>query len=177
MGAAIVEAASEGLEEGVNIAAGHVVNEYLSGQSLKRRSGLLAKAVAGWMNGPLHGVVGVQPNSGVDRYKWLLGDEEKTIRPRNGRYLAIPIGENLTNTGVAKFTSPRQVEDGFFVRTNGILLFGRKNGDRGKFRALFVLVESVFVQGTGALADGTMESLDDIVTIIGNKISLRTGIN
>ena len=175
MGQAVLVACSEGLKRGVKIAAGKVSSEYLSGQALKRRTGQLARAIDGWMEGPLEGVVGVKPNSAVEKYKWLLGDEQKTILPKRGKFLAIPIGENLTGAGIARFSSPRQVPDGFFVRTGGKLLFGTKRGKRGKFRALFVLVKSVFVQGSGALYDGVTDSLDDISGEMENEIARRTG--
>lgn len=174
MGAAVLEGCSVGLGKGVKIAAGNVVRNYLSGQSLKRRSRNLANAVDGWLEGKLDGVVGVKENSAVDRYKWLLGDEQKTIVPKKGKFLSIPIGENLTGTGVARYSSPRQVEDGFFLRTKrGSLLFGRKNGTRGKFRPLFAMVTSVFIQGTGALYDGTMESTDDIADAMSAEIDKK----
>jgi len=160
--ATFIDRVSEGLGKGVKLAAGTVKQNYLSGQSLKRRTGSLARAVDGWLDSPLDGVVGIPENTAVNKYKWLLGDEQMTIRPTNAKFLTIPIGENLTGAGVARFTSPRQVPDGFFVRTGGKLLFGRKNGKKGKFRPLFILVKSVFVQGSGALADGVMDSTDDI---------------
>ena len=175
MGKAVVEACSTGLKKGVKIAAGKVSAEYLSGQYLKRRTGQLARAIDGWMAGELEGVVGVRDDAAVARYKWLLGDEEKTITPTRGKFLAIPIGENLTGAGVARFSSPRQVPGGFFVRTRGKLLFGYKRGKKGKFRALFVLVKSVFVQGTGALYDGVMDSLDDIGGAMEQEIARKTG--
>ena len=74
----------------------------------------------------------------------------------------IPIGEGLTRAGVPRFRSPREKPEGFFVKTKGRLLFGYKRGKKGKFRPLFTLVKSVFVQGSGALYDGVMDSLDDI---------------
>lgn len=163
MGINLLQACSEGLAKGTKIAAGNVVSNYLTGQSLKRRTGNLARAVQGWLDGPLDGVVGVRDDAAVAKYKWLLSDEEKTIVPKRSKFLAIPIGENLTGAGVAKFSSPRQVQDGFFIKSKtGQLLFGYKKGKKGKFRALFVMVKSVFVQGSGALYDGTMDSLDDI---------------
>ena len=163
MGRAVLDACSVGMEKGANLAASHVVAEHLTGQSLKRRSGQLARNVEGWMAGPLDAVVGVRPNSAVDKYKWLLGDEERTIVPKKSKFLTIPIGEGLTSAGVARFSSPRQVPNGFFVKIKGgPLLFGYKKGKKGKFRPLFTLVKSVFVQGTGALYDGVMDSLDDI---------------
>jgi len=110
--------------------------------------------------------VGVRENSAVDKYKWLLGDEQMTIRPKRAKFLTIPIGENLTSTGAARYSSPRQRPDGFFIESNGQLLFGYKNGKRGRFRPLFVLVKSVFVQGTGALADGVLANVDTIAAEI-----------
>jgi hypothetical protein len=172
----IVGACSEGLKKGVEYTASYISENYLHGQYLEKRSGFLAKAVQSWMVGPLEGVVGVRPNSAVEKYKWLLGDEEKTITPKRAKFLTIPIGENLTGAGVARFLSPRQVPDGFFIKTKtGRLLFGIKHGKRGKFRPLFVLVKSVFVQGTGALQDGVDESLDNIVADIEAEIGKKAG--
>ena len=174
MGRAVLEACSIGLEKGANIAASNVVSDYLSGQSLKRRSGQLAREVEGWMAGPLDAVVGVRGKSTVDKYKWLLGDEDKTITPKKSKFLTIPIGEGLTSAGAARFSSPRQVPDGFFVKVGGRLLFGYKKGKKGKFRALFTLVKSVFVQGTGALYDGVMDSVDDIAGSVETEIGKVT---
>lgn len=171
MGQAIFKACSNGLAKGVKLAAGTVTRDYLSGQALKRRTGQLARALDGWTEGPLEGVVGVRPGSAVEDYKWLLTDEEKVIRPKQAKFLAIPIGEGLTPSGVPRFASPRQVPDGFFVKTKGgSLLFGYKRGKKGKFRPLFTLVKSVFVQGSGALYDGVMDSLDDIGRAIKTEI-------
>jgi len=162
MGARLVEAFGKGLATAGSLAAGNVVRDYLSGQSLKRRTGVLAKAVDSWPVAPLDVIVGVRPGSAVDKYKWLLSDEQMTIRPKRAKFLTIPIGEGLTPGGVPRFASPREVSDGFFIKTKGSLLFGRKRGKKGKFRALFVLVKSVFVQGSGALYDGVTDSLDDM---------------
>jgi len=175
MGTAVIKACSEGLAEGVKYAAGRVVSDYLSGQSLKRRTGQLARSVDGWMAGQLDGVVGVRSHSAVAKYAWLLTDEQKTIVPKRAKFLTIPIGENLTGAGVARYSSPRQVPDGFFVKTkSGKLLFGYKKGTRGKFRPLFVLVKSVFVQGSGALYDGVLGSLDDITDEMEKAIDRKT---
>ena len=127
------------------------------------------------MESKFDGVVGVRESSGVDQYKWLLGDEQKTITPKRGKFLAIPIGEALTPSGVvkAKFASPRLVKDGFFIKSRtGRLLFGYKVGKRGKFRPLFVLVKSVLVQGSGALYDGVMDKVDDIGRAMEDRIGV-----
>jgi len=172
-GKAILAAADKGLDKGVKLAASTVVAEYLSGQSLKRRTGHLARHVQGWLAGPLHGIVGVSDPSIVDSYKWLLGDEQMTILPRKGKFLTVPIGEALTGAGVLKGEYSgglRSIAGGFFVRSKGSLLFGIKHGKKGKFRALFLLVRSVFVQGSGALWDGVNDSLDDITGSMQSEI-------
>jgi hypothetical protein len=175
MGQAIAEACNEGLVTGGKAAAGVVVRDYLSGQSLNRRTGNLARAVDSWPEDFLHVAVGVRDSSAVKDYEWLLGDEEKTIFPKRGRFLAIPIGEALTAAGVPRIFSPREVPEGFFVRTGGRLLFGRKRGNRGKFRPLFTLVKSVFVQGSGALYDGVSASIGDITDAMQAEVNKGIG--
>lgn len=171
LGDQMLAAADAGLRQGGNIAVGVVRCDYLSGQALKRRSGLLGASVTSWSAGPLDVVVGIPEISPAGKYAYLLGDDTMHITPRTGKYLAIPIGEGLTPSGVAQYSSPRQRPDGFFVRTGGKLLFGYRNGKKGKFRALFVLVTSVMVQGTGALYDGVLDSVDDI----GKEIETELG--
>jgi len=175
MGTAVVRAISEGLETGVKLAASNVVRNYLSGQALKARTGALRRAVDGWLASEHDGVVGVRENSAVSKYAWLLTDEERTIVPKRSKFLAIPIGENLTGAGVPKFSSPRQVPDGFFINTGSKLLFGYRKGktSRAKFRPLFVLVKSVLVQGSGALYDGVEESVDDIGKAIEDRVNME----
>lgn len=176
MGTNVLQALSDGLFKGSKLAAGNVVWNYLSGQSLKRRTGALSRAVDGWLLKPLEAVVGVRENAAVAKYAWLLTDEEKTITPKRAKFLAIPIGEGLTKAGVARYASPRDVPKGFFVKSKtGHLLFGYKRGKRGKFRALFVLVKSVFIQGSGALYDGVYDSTDEMAGQIETEIGKVTG--
>ncbi len=172
---AIVEGASAGLKEGSQLAAARVNRERLSGQSLKRRTGTLGRDVTGWLESEFEAVVGVNSPAPSDAYNWLLGDETKTIRPVKGRFLTIPVGENLTPSGVPRWTSPRQVPDGFFVRTGGRLLFGYKKGTtgRGRFRPLFTLVTEVTIEGSDALAKGVADSVDDFSAAIQQAIERR----
>jgi len=88
-GERIQKAVSSGLDKGLKDAAGHVTSSYLSGQYLNRRSGQLAESVDGWLAKKFEGVIGVKPASAVDKYKYQLGDEVVTIRPKKGKYLAI----------------------------------------------------------------------------------------
>jgi len=178
LGANVAQAVSDGLLKGSQLAAGNVVEKYLSGQELKRRTGRLAGAIEGKLLKPFEASIGIHKRSDalVHKYAWLLGDEEKTITPKRSKFLAIPIGEGLTKAGVARYKSPRDVPEGFFIKSKaGNLLFGIKRGKRGKFRALFVLVKSVFVQGTGALADGVMDSVDDMTGAIQTEVDKSIG--
>ena len=173
LGDAVLRACGIGLGKFVKFAAGNVVGKYLTGQALKTRSGMLRKAVDGWLVNDTEGIVGVHPNSAVDKYAWLLGDESKTIVPIKGSALTIPIGEALTPAGVAKYQSVMQAEQSLGVdifKLRGTNVLGYKVGKKGKFRALFVLVKSVFVQGTGALADGVLESTDKGVGMIQDEV-------
>jgi len=175
---AIRQAAADGLLIGGHYAAGTVKADYLSGQALKRRSGQLAANVTAWPDGDLTVAIGVPDGSPVAAYAWLLGDETKTITPKKGKYLTIPIGENLTPTGQAKYSSPRDVPDGFFFRSkSGSLLFGYRAGktDRARVRPLFVLKPSVTVIGSGALIDGVMDSIDDIGQAIEDELNQIEG--
>lgn len=172
-GAKLKRACYYGLSKAVTFAAGKVISEHISGQDLDTRTGNLKRAVSGWMAGELDGVVGVQANSAVDKYKWLLGTEQKTITPQNGKFLAIPIAEGLTPSGVPRYTSPRQVTDGFFFKgKSGGLFFGERSGktERSKINTLFTLVKSVTITGSGALPAGVLESADTMTNILSDEI-------
>ncbi|MCK9243669.1 MAG: hypothetical protein WC877_05195 [Dehalococcoidales bacterium] len=173
MGKALIDACSKGLERGGQITVGSIARDYLSGQSLSRRTGMLAKHIGSWLHEPLHLIVGVPDNSPVDKYKWLLGDESKTITPKRARALTIPIGEALTAAGVPKYQSVRDAAAQLGVklfRPKGSNVLGYARGKKGKFRPLFVLVKSVFIQGSSALSDGVLDNLDVISGEIENEI-------
>lgn len=174
-GTNIVLACSSGLAKGVKGAANKVISEHMEGQDLATRSGNLKRAVDGWMEQPLDGVVGVRPNSAVDAYKWILGTESKTITPKQASFLCIPIGEGLTAAGVAKYASPRNVPNGFFFKgRGGGLFFGIKTGKTDRsIKALFILKKSVFVGGSGALLAGVLDSVDDITKSITDEIDKK----
>jgi hypothetical protein len=121
----------------------------------------------------IEGIVGVQPNSAVDKYAWLLGDESFTIVPTKGQALTIPVGEALTGAGVPKWPSVAAAEEALGVsifRPKGTNVLGYVIGKKGKFRPLFILVKSVFVQGSEALADGVLESIDTPPNLIQDEV-------
>ncbi len=174
MGNNIAGAVSEGIAEGVKFASGKVVSEHLTGQDLQRRTSNLSRAVDGWMEAPLDGVIGVREGSAVDAYKWLLGTEQKTITAKKS-FLAIPFGAGLTAAGVARYPSPRDVPDGFFFKgKSGGLFFGIKTGKTDRsIKALFILKRYVTVIGSGALLAGVLDSVDGITERINEKIDRK----
>lgn len=69
-----------------------------------------------------------------------------TIRPRNARNLAIPIGNALTPAGVPRYATPRQIPDLIFIprtRAGNTILALRKPG--GGIDPLFVLKKQVTI--------------------------------
>jgi len=174
MGRSVAAAVQEGLGIGAHVAAGNVSRNYLKGQALKHRTGRLSAAVQGILTGPGEATIGVPAGTAVDKYQWLLGDEQKTISAKPGHSLAIPFGENLSGAGVPQFFSPRDAEasgkDLFPIKTKRSYLLGYKVGKKGRFRTLFVLVKSVFVQGSGALFDGVEESIPDMTAAIQKSV-------
>jgi hypothetical protein len=172
----IAAATSRGLGQAVKFAADNVSDNFITGQLLKVRSGGLRRAIQGWKESDFEGVVGVKESSAVESYKWLLGGEIKTITPKNGRLLAIPVGDALTGAGVLKSNYSgglRNIEGGFFIRSKGKLLFGVRYGktERSAFHPLFVLVPSVTVHGSDALAKGTLDAVDGMTRRIEDNIA------
>jgi len=174
-GTNIALACSAGIAKGVKLAANRVITEHLMGQDLKPRSRNLTRAVDGWMEQQLDGVVGVREKSAVDAYKWLLGAEQKTITPKQASFLCIPIGAGLTAAGVARYASPRDRPDGFFFKgKSGGLFFGIKTGKTDRsIKPLFILKKSVVVTGSGALLAGVLDSVDDITQSITDEIDKK----
>lgn len=138
---------------------------------LESRSGQLLSSITAWAeeesdDGPAVRV-GVMPDTPAARYAYLLTDAVKAIAPLRGEYLAIPIGDNLTAAGVARYASPRDVPGGEFARgldvmlrdgtSFGGLVFGvwRQRGlgrqREQDFTPLFALVRAAFVQGVDVL--------------------------
>lgn len=183
LGKDITSASSEGLASAVKIGSGNVVANHLTGQDLKRRKGDLGRAVDGWLEAPLDGVIGVKENSAVDHYKYLLGTETITIVPKRSKFLAIPLPAALTGAGVIKgeynAASGQSLKDliqNSFLMTSkmGGLFIAKKFGKTDRsIKPLFILKKSVVVQGTGALAAGVLESVDDMTNEIGNAIDRR----
>lgn len=145
-GAALSGALATSLAAGAQD-AGAALQEAVLEAGLLGPTGSLAGTAGAWPDASdeLGWYIGVPDDSPARRYAWLITGEVKTIVPKGHRYLAIPIGENLTGAGDARFSSPRDVVGLVFRgRTAGIV-----TGD--DYTPLFALVESVTIAGRNVL--------------------------
>jgi len=151
----VADAIEDGKDEALLNAAGAVSVAVQHGDfGLQSRTGTLARSIHSYGDNEnrFYGFVGVGRQQNVDSYAWQLTDQTKTITAQSGRFLSIPTAANKTGAGVARYTSPRQVPDGFFFKSKrGGLFFGVDKG--GQVEALFSLVPSVTIHGSGALPD------------------------
>lgn len=67
LGAKVLVGASKGLAAGIEETEAHIQQNYLSGQALGPRTGNLRRALDGWLEGPLHAVIGVHEDAAVER--------------------------------------------------------------------------------------------------------------
>lgn len=171
----------DALKQGVDETAAHLQKNYLVGGSpnakrggkapLAVRSNALVGSIDGQMTGVWQGEVGAI--RGATAYaKVLLGSKTWTITPKKSKYLWIPIGDNRSARGGAKI-DPREARSRtgpkggkllsiFMSKAGNLIAFLRdpgggsykrgKNKGRLRGRLLFVLKESVEVEGTDALA-------------------------
>ena len=89
-----------------------------------------------------------------------IQEEGGTVVPRNGQWLSIPVGDNLTAAGVARIPSPRMVSGLYFVpgRSGNLLAFAPGG------RLMFVLVKSVRITAKHYLRDGVKAAARSVPT-------------
>lgn len=125
---------------------------------LRVRTGMLRASIAGRAESQGQDVIvtlagggmgqrGPVPYAGVQEFGG-------TIRPRRGKYLAIPVGPALTRAGVARYVSPRDVPDLRFVRVGQHALLAKPSGRGGKrLTPWFWLVRQVRIRPKHYLTD------------------------
>jgi len=157
-----------GLQTGIGEAANVVKLEVMQGHV---RSGALQRAIASYGDDrdKLVGYIGVGDKTNVAPYAWLLGQDIKTITPKRSQFLSIPIADGLKPSGEARYSSPRQVPDGFFFRKNNNLFFGQRTGK--SFRLLFVLKPSVTVSGFNIFPHVIEQQIPRMVQAIKKSLS------
>lgn len=188
MASNLVASVDRGLEVGTISAASHIATSRLTGQDLNVRSGRLRRAVSGGLISTGTAFVGVQDNSPVKDYAWLLMGGTRTITPKKSKYLAIPLSAALTPTGQSRYPGgPRSIEGLFCIKSKAGNLILMRDKDGGKSRgidkrykdkrkkarrleALFVLKKSVTVTASNALPEGVIERVPNITAEIQNNL-------
>ena len=176
-------------------AAGYISKQYLAGGRLNIRSGMLARSVAG-KGVQRRGVPGLQVGifrgpalkyAGVQEYgtkRYNASSPYDTLRPKNGRALAMPINDSLTAAGVSRYKSarrdPRKMTFipfkkngnviGALYRTMVLRRLRKQKGDNFSLRDLkasYLLLKQVDIPPHWYLRDG----MDEYLPIIGAELS------
>jgi len=167
-----IAAISRGLTTGLHATAGVVKRRVANNSLLKTRSGNLARAIKAYKinQGDLFGYVGVGDDQAVGPYAYLLGERDLKLIEAKSKLLTIPIAEGLTEKGVARYKSPRDVPDGFWFKSKaGNILFGRSIG-KGQLELLFVGKKSVIVETTGILPEVVESRIPNMARSIKKEI-------
>lgn len=151
----------------------------LSGNRLRARTGYLRNSAtfevtadAGGQELRVHMGRGGQPV----RYA-AIQEHGGIVTPVRGKFLAIPVGPALTPSGVAKFTSPRDVPDLHYVQSrNGqpmlVKLKGKGRGKRaGAIEVWFLLRRSVRIEGKHYMRDTSAIAIPAVREVLAERLS------
>jgi hypothetical protein len=146
-------------------------------ERLKRRTGRLARTIAGAISDTADGFEGTLRGGGGEIRYGRIQEEGGEVKPGPGRrFLAIPKGPALTPAGVPRYASPREVGGLRFVPIRGgaMGLLVKDHPGRGKAGSgarsdvWFLLVRKVNIRAKYFLRDGFHESivgLDDRLAV------------
>ena len=159
--------------------AAFISKNYLSGQSLRRRTGTLARSVEGryeMSNGMPRIRVGVF--RGPARVYAGIHERGGTIYPRRAKALAVPVNNAVTAAGVSRFDGPRSYPGKLsFVPISRGNLVGllvddaeRNRQDGEKMKAAYLLLRKVRIKPRPFLRPGVMQYLPRLVEEVSDKI-------
>lgn len=191
---------SDALEQGLDETKGHLQSQLLrggrpgdqarvGGLPLAARSGALLQSIISRLDSPgspgsLSGIVGSE--GGAGRYARVhLGDEDTEILPRKAKHLWIPVGDNLTRSGLMRMSPRAAIETGrlrtFRAKSGQLLAFlddeeggivkrGKHKGRR-RGKIMFVLKDRVRLRGTNALAIAVQQRRERIRSLLQNALT------
>lgn len=160
--------------------AAFIAKKFLSGQVLKRRTGMLARSVEGvyeTVSGLPRVRVGVFRGPAVAYAR--MHEFGGVIKPVKAKSLAVPVGKGaITPSGVSKFSSPRNYPGELdfipILRGNlvGILVDPKEKNkaEAGRMRATYLLLRRVKVKPRPFLRPGVMAFLPALTKEVGNEI-------
>lgn len=164
------QALRSGLSTALDLGASGVVGKALE-RGVQSRSGTLLNEIRGRLEegDEPGGFVGVPDESPARKYAGLL--TAGGIRPTTKKALTIPIAENLTGAGVARFASVAALEAAF---PSGVVRVKRLLGVsiEGEFTPFFLL--SKHVRGRDALEPGLDEAQPEMVGAVQDSVDKLT---
>ena len=131
----------------------------LAGTRLHHRTGYLARSITGTVDDAWPAVtVALHAGAGEHGVKYAaLQEYGGTVRPKKGKFLAIPVGPALNPAGGARQTSPRDVPGLVFVPVHGgrmgRLVKAEGKGSRARLTTWFILVREVTIEGKRYMRD------------------------
>mgnify|MGYP006912916076 CR=1 FL=1 len=169
----LAAALARGLVAALQQAAGEV-QLLASERGIQSRSGALLNSISGWPDGEgaLSGRVGVSEDSPARKYAALLTKDG--IRPTTKKALTIPIGANLTGSGVARYATVADLEAAFPGQvfrprnSDAICVATRTRSGEQAVEAYFLLRQHV--EGVGALEDGVEGSAAEMAALIQDEV-------
>ena len=135
----LVRIANRVVKQEALILTGDIQEKFYSGKSANSLGTRSGQARRGWTV-----ITNSEGNvtSIVNAVTYADQSKEKVIKPKNSKYLAIPVGPALTPAGVARFSGPRDSNApkmrvaGSAIKDNLVLL-GVKKGNKKKEHIFF----------------------------------------
>lgn len=95
-----------------------------------------------------------------------------TIRPKKGKYLAVPIGDNVTPRGVARRTTEQAGKLDLIVRKGKApLLVKRTGGKNARFRLMFVLLRKSTIPARPYMRPAFNQNIGGIQKRLGEAVA------
>ena len=165
---ALQGALAAGLAEAAEYLAGAIVAQAVADGITPRSPAGLLTQVGQWPGSAAEGLtyyVGVPDASPVARYAYLLTEADKHIVPLGHKYLAIPVGPNLTGGGLPRLHSPRELGPDIVWRgrTAGLMV-----GDR--YEAWFALTPEVWIFGRGSMERAAEDGLAEMIDTVQRRV-------
>lgn len=138
----LVKIANEEIVLEAHELSGDIQEKFYSGQSVHSLGVRTGQARRGWRVIETKKKVSI-----VNNVPHADQSEEKVIKPKKSKYLAIPVGPALTPAGVPRFSGPRDSSAPEFrvARSSAdtLVLLGSKSGSEDNQEIYFVLKKSV----------------------------------
>lgn len=150
----------------------------VSGKILHRRTGQLSKIQYKIDRKKIVSIIGNRVISGNPVPYTAIHEYGGVIKPKHGKYLAIPMGKALTPSGVARF-KPRQIESAgyddsavFRSKRGTLIMWGIKHlKSKDRVDPLFVLKKSVKIPARHWVSKTAKEATPGVMKILNEWVA------